>query len=275
MLLFLRLSTVCGWGYSCLLAALLMPPLAPQAPPPTANYLIPLKNKNLSYLWRSNRLIFYGTTAADMAAAAGTVDYAFPEPLGFIGANYQRFYLHYTSVRPDPARPYVYQVSGKTRVKTNVCAFTGTLTVVKAELYKAPNSSYPQFREGELTCRVELAEDRRQPGSGTISGTLTTYFYLDAKGQPQYNTLEPSDGFNNNQCVATWTSYATHQRKPCHWGDFKIPESGDLDFSISDVMITAKYVPNGWQTYTAAQGGDETNAKTRQARAEEKRAWWK
>ena len=79
----------------------------------------------------------------------------------------------------------MYRVNGKTRVKANVCAFTGTITVTKARLYQAPNSEYPQFREGELTCRVELAEDRRQPGSGTISGTLTTYSYLDKQGQPQ------------------------------------------------------------------------------------------
>jgi hypothetical protein len=169
----------------------------------------------------------------------------------------------------------VYRVSGKTRVKTNVCAFTGTITVTKARLYKAPNAEHPQFREGELTCRVELAEDRRQSGSGTISGTLTNYFYLDAKGQPQYNTLEPMDGFSNNQCVATWTSYATQQRKPCHWGDFKIPASGDLDFSVSDFEVAAKYVPNGWQTYMAALEGQDDSPKTRQARAEEKRAWWK
>ena len=270
MHLFLRFPNALWWYCGCLLAALLvMPQAAPaQALPPSTDYLAPLKAKNLSYLWRADQLVFYGSKAADSA------DNSFPEPLGFIGANYQRFYLHYTSVRPTPSRPYVYQVSGKTRVKTNVCAFTGTITVVKAQLYKALNSSYPKLREGELTCRVELAEDRHQPGSGTISGTLTTYFYLDAKDQLQYNTLEPGDGFNNNQCVAIWTSYTTHQRKPCHWGDFKIPASGDLDFSISDVMITAKYVPNGWQTYTAAQVGDDDNPKTRQARAEEKRAWW-
>jgi hypothetical protein len=115
---------------------------------------------------------------------------------------------------------------------------------------------------------------RRQAGSGTISGTLTTYFYLNAKGQPQYNTLEPSDGFNNNQCVATWTSYTTQQRKPCHWGDFKIPDSGDLDFSVSDFEVAAKYVANGWQTYMAALEGQDDSPKTRQARAEEKRPWW-
>ena len=266
MLLFLRLSTTRWGGYGCLLAALLVvPQVAPaQAPPPSTDYLAPLKTKNLSRLWRADRLVFYGTKSTDV----------FPEPLGFIGANYQRFYLHYTSVRPDPASPYVYRVSGKTRVKTNVCAFTGTITVTKARLYKAPSSEYPKFREGELTCRVELAEDRQQPGSGAISGTLTTYFYLDAQGQPQYNTLELMDGFDNNQCVATWTSYATRQRKPCHWGDFKIPASGDLDNSVSDFEVAPKYVAYGWQTYMAALEGNGDTPKFRQARAEEKRPWW-
>ncbi|MFD1874883.1 hypothetical protein [Hymenobacter bucti] len=266
MRLFFPLRAARWWWCGCLLAGLLGLPLAgsAQAPPPSIDYLAPLKTKNLTRLWRADQLTFYATKGTGV----------FPEPLGFIGADYQRFYLHYTSVRPDPARPHVYLVSGKTRVKTNVCAFTGTITVTKARLYKAPNTEYPQFREGELTCRVELAEDRRQPGSGTISGTLTTYFYLDAKGQPQYNTLEPSDGFNNNQCVATWTSYATQQRKPCHWGDFKIPDAGDLDFSVSDFEVAAKYVANGWQTYMAALEGQDDTPKTRQARAEEKRPWW-
>jgi hypothetical protein len=235
------------------------------SPPPSTDYYAALKTKDLSQLWRANQLTFYGSSNSDV----------FPEPLGFIGSDYQRFYLHYSSVRPNSARPYVYQVSGKTRVKTNVCAFTGTITVVKARLYKAPNAEYPQFREGELTCRVELAEDRKQPGSGTILGTMTTYFYVDAKGQPRYNTLEPADGFSNNQCVATWTSYATGQRKPCHWGDFKIPEAGDLDFSVSEFMVSKKYVARGWQTYMAALEGNDDSPATRQARAEEKRQWWK
>ena len=76
-----------------MLAALLAQPQAAQAPPPSADYLVPLKAKDISRLWRADQLVFYGTSSPDV----------FPEPLGFLGANYQRFYLHYTSVRQDSA----------------------------------------------------------------------------------------------------------------------------------------------------------------------------
>ncbi|MDO7874400.1 hypothetical protein Q5H93_06620 [Hymenobacter sp. ASUV-10] len=239
-----------------------------QTVPPGTDYRAALKTQNLSRLWHADRLTFYGAT--------GTV--AFPEPLGFIGKDYQRFYLHYTSVQQDPANPLVYRVAGKTRVKSNVCAFTGTLTIVKALRYNAPNANEPQFREGELTCRVELAENRAQPGSGTIRGTLTTYFYLDKQGQARYNTLEAqADGWGNNQCVATWTSYATGQAKPCHWGDYRIAESGTLDIGAGEFSINDKYVQNGWQTYQQALLTSDSphDPAGQRAKAEERRQWWK
>jgi hypothetical protein len=83
-------------GYGCLLTALLALPVAAlaQAPPPSTDYLAPLKTKDLSYLWRTDQLVFYGTKAAD-----GT-DNAFPEPLGFIGANYHYEKLLLTTCLP-------------------------------------------------------------------------------------------------------------------------------------------------------------------------------
>ncbi|RTQ49000.1 hypothetical protein EJV47_15535 [Hymenobacter gummosus] len=238
-----------------------------QNPPPGVDYYAALKSQNLASLWLATR-----RTHPDAQMGKPAV---FPDPIGFIGPNYQRFYLHYTSIKKDPANPYVYRVAGKTRVKNNVCAFTGTITVLKARLYKAPNAEYPQFREGELTCRVELAEARSQPGSGTIRGTLTTYFYLDAQQRPQYNLLEMhADGFSNNECRGTWTSYATGQSKKCNWGDFFIPDAGPLRFSDTEFQIAEPYRANGWQTYQLALIGDDNEA-TRKARAEEQRAWWK
>ena len=247
---------------------LLSPAVPAQTPPPGTDCRATLKTQDLSPLWRAERLTFYGTKGTD----------PFPEPLGFIGADYQRFYLHYTRVQQDPAHPGVYRVSGKTRVKNTVCAFTGTITLVRARRYTAPNAEYPQFREGELNCRVELAEDRRQPGSGTIRGTLTTYFYLDQQGQARYNTLEAqADGWGNNQCVATWTSYATGQGKPCHWGDFRIAESGPLDIGAGEFYVGDQYLRHGWQTYQQAKlaEGNAQDPVGRKAQAEETRQWWK
>ena len=167
---------------------LLLPLMAPaQATPPSIDYYAALKGKNLSTLWLATRRVH---PDKQMQAAVVKPNEPFSDPIGFIGPTYQRFYLHYTSIRPDATNPYLYHVTGKTRVKNNICAFAGTITVAKARLYKEPNREYPQYREGELTCQVALAEDRQQSGSGTIRGTLTTYFYVDKQGQLQYDLLE-------------------------------------------------------------------------------------
>lgn len=56
---------------------------------------------NLATLWHAPKIFFVG--------APQPWD-TFPEPLGFIGSNYQRFYLHYTSVVKDAKNPYQYNV---------------------------------------------------------------------------------------------------------------------------------------------------------------------
>jgi len=244
-----------------------------QTTPPSTDYYPALKSKNVSTLWLAIRRVH---PDKEMQAADVAPNEPFPDPIGFIGPTYQRFYLHYTSIRPDAANPYVYRVAGKTRVKNNICAFTGTITVTKARLYKEPNIEYPQYREGELTCQVALAEDRQQPGSGIIRGTLTTYFYVDKQGQPQYNLLEMfADGFSNNECVGTWTSYTGSPPKTCNWSDFFIPKADALRFTDTEFQIEPKYRANGWQTYQTVLIGDARDPRYKKALAEEKRAWWK
>ena len=53
----------------------------------------------------------------------------FPEPIGFIGNDYQRFYIHFSSVIKNKKNPYQYDVRGKTKVKNTRHAFKGTITI--------------------------------------------------------------------------------------------------------------------------------------------------
>ncbi len=221
---------------------------------------------NLATLWHAPKIFFVG--------APQPWD-TFPEPLGFIGSNYQRFYLHYTSVVKDAKNPYQYNVKGKTRVNNNICSFTGTITVEQAKRNLEPHPEYPKYKYGYLICRVDLREDPKQPGSGTIKGRLTTNWYLNPMNQFAYDTLIPEDGFNNNQCIACWTSFKSGKSKPCHWGDFRIPESRDLDHGVGEFYVTDKYLDNGWRNYMQAKLVDDGRPEGKKALIEEKRQWWK
>lgn len=165
-------------------------------------------------------------------------------------------------------------MQGKTRVKNHICRFSGTITLVKAFIYHDKNKEYPQYSEGKVECAVDFWEDKRQQGSGHIEGKLVSNWYLDKKNIIQYNILDAaSDGFDNNQCTATWTAYNWGTTKICNWGDYRIPDSGNLDIGAGEFYVNEKYLSNGWQFYNLLTG-DAEKEKVRQAKAEEKRKWW-
>ena len=90
---------------------------------PAVDCCAALKKQNLSCLWNQATIYHVGGKA---------VIGPFTEPLGFISPAYQRFYLHYTTVCQNAINPYLYHMAGKTRIKNNICAFTGTLAVRRA-----------------------------------------------------------------------------------------------------------------------------------------------
>ncbi len=229
--------------------------------PKSVDYFANIKNYNLSKLW-----------CADSIQTEGDGEkILFPEPLGYIGDNYQRFYIHYLIVAKIKEKPYQYKVYGKTKVKDNISNFSGTITVKNAMLYK--ESDDPKYKQGTVTCDVIFYEDSTQTSSGIIKGILTTEFCVDKKGKLSYDALMiVADGYYNNQCKATWTSYKTGKSKRCNWGDFRMPDSKELDSGAGDVVISEKYAKNGWETFVAAYSADSDKAE--KALKIESKKWW-
>ena len=195
--------------------------------------------------------------------------------LGFIGDDYQRFYIHFISVIQNPENPYEYFAYGKTKVKNNICEFQGIIKIVSAEIYN--DSDIPSYTQGFTICEVVLYEDKKQVHTGFFKGGLRSDFLIDDKGNFRYDAINISaDGFSNNQFTGIWTSYKTKTPKKCHWGDYRIPDCGDLDCGTGLFMVWEKYQKNGWQSYVKCHHMSYSDEKSYQKSCEEELfKWWK
>lgn len=196
------------------------------------------------------------------------------EILGFIGDDYQRFFIHFISIIQNPTNPYEYLVYGKSKVKETICSFQGIITIKQSRIYK--NGDIPAYKQGFATCEVILYEDKKQPSTGFFKGKLTSNFIIDSKGQFRYDALMfVADGFSNNQFVGSWTSYKTNTSKKCNWGDYRIPESGNFDIGAGEFSPDDKYLKNGWENYRLAYSYDQDKPESKKARQKEDDQWWK
>ena len=199
--------------------------------------------------------------------------------VGFIGAGYQRLQVKILTVNQSTTDPALYYVAGKTRVLGTVRSFGGTLRL--QQVREAKPVKHRDMEEGpapDVTMEglavgsYELMENKKLDRTGVFRGVVATNWYLDSKGQLHYNDLDMvADSYSNNRFVGTWTSYLTKKSLRCNWGDYRVPNSGDLDIGAGEFSPAKKYEANGWHTYIAALADPENTA----ARQQEKQAWWK
>lgn len=202
--------------------------------------------------------------------------------LGIIGDNYQRLYIHLTRIKKvDDTR---YEVWGLSKVRDIKCSFHGFFTVIDCEIMESyshleleelkrndpevwERCKYPTFR---IKTEWKIVESPTQRGAGTFHGTMITDVYKKNK-KFYYNDLEfkVSDSFSNNLFVGNWTSLRTKKSKKCCWGDFRIPQCGDLDIGAAEFIPNRKYLSFGWESYY-----DAYVLHNEKAMAIEQEEWW-
>jgi len=196
------------------------------------------------------------------------------EPLGFIGDNYQRLYIHFISMIQNIDNPYEYFVYGKSKVKNNICEFQGTIVVKDAKMDK--DLEFPELKAGYIQCDYHFFEDQNKAGTGQFKGTCKLNWYFDKKNKLKYNALiASSDDFTNSEFIGQWISYKTGVKKRCNWGDYRIPDSGDLDSGAGEFVVNEKYKQNGWENYSKAYLYSNPNSEESvKARKIEELKWW-
>ena len=189
--------------------------------------------------------------------------------LGYIG-NGQRLYMHFDTIYKDPVKPQYYHVEGKSKVKQNLCSFTGGITIHSF----APNEeSDSLIKRYHLKAQYQLNEDANQRGSGFFAGRLTSDFFI-YRDSICFDEVEGGeDGYNNNQFEGRWTSYRTKISKKANFGIGRIPDSSDLDGGTAEFYVTPNKQHLGWESYMKAF--ETETPEGQKAQAEEDREWWK
>lgn len=196
------------------------------------------------------------------------------QPLGCIDSNYQRLYIHFSSVKKNPENPLQYICSGATRVQNIICHFNGTLEIENAT---SMANSYSDFNRhfAALVFNVKLFEDSTEFESGVFSGKLSSNCYFKNGFEILYNGLNfNTDNFSNNLFTGQWQNYSNGATKICRWGDYRIPNSDDLDVGSDNFSVNDRYINNGWLDYMDAWGTSGDATKTQKARDNEARQWW-
>ena len=199
---------------------------------------------------------------------------------GFIGDERQRIYIKFIKVTKSPSKADEYEVFGKSMVKNNVCDFHGTITITNIRNAKITATGVDnEFKnkgikgEYRAVSDYNFAENKSKPHSGIFKGSFKTDFYIDKNGKANYDDIEKeSDSFSNNQFAGIWVAYNGKASKTCNWGDYRIPNSGDLDGGAGEFSPTDKYLKFGWQNLRDSYGND---AKSKLAKKQEAVKWWK
>jgi hypothetical protein len=171
--------------------------------------------------------------------------------LGYIGSNYQRLYVTLGVAKKKSTTEYV--VSGFSKVKTNLCDFSGVIkNIAFYERSKPYGEEYNKASKvGALVAEFVFAEDKSQKSAGVFHGYLITDWYIDAKGELIYDAVMlDADDWQNNQFLGEWLSYDGGTPKLVAWGDGRMPLSRDaLDIGNNEVVINPKYIKNGWNDF--------------------------
>ncbi len=207
----------------------------------------------MKYLWLALFLVALPASAqdpTDVTAKYVARDFsALLKPktqfLGYQGPNYQRLRVVFLSVARDTAGNY--QIGGYTLLEGKQTPFSGTVSVEKIELL--PNRHFGVDGEFKGRVRVEGVLHGRylfsESDGSALDGTMTLAWYIDGKGRLLYDDIDiVSDGYSNNQYTGRWSLGS--QMQTANWGEYRIPDSKELDIGAGEFSASPKFKANGW-----------------------------
>ena len=174
--------------------------------------------------------------------------------LGFIGTNYKRLRITFTSIKKSEENKDVYEVEGfSTVMNKNKRTFKGTFSLLSHYKFAEQTVDVPLPKKGEIvgysTFSYELAEDENLTATGVFKGKMIVMWLKKVNAAPVYFLPFNRDSERNYQFFGTWTSYKTKKTSVASWGEYRIPCSGDFDEGVGDFIPKPQYWQYGWEEF--------------------------
>jgi len=235
-----------------------------------SNILHIIKSQDVSHLWNYGKIIWF--------AEGDTTTVKRPEFLGYIGPNYQKFDIHFSSVVQDTSNRLKYFVNGKARVDKVIKTIRGNLIIYEARRFKKGIDTLfgmnldTTLETGYIKGQYYFDEYLKSKLIGVLKGLFTTYIYLDKNNLVHYY-FWPGDSFYNNQFEGLEELCKDTMKIKCNWGDYRIPDSKGLDCGASEFIPIDKYIKYGWAHYKKQFVGNTISIENT-VNEEQEDTWW-
>lgn len=190
--------------------------------------------------------------------------------VGVLGKDYKRIDLYFYP-NFESMDSLTFAVTGRSKVKNNICDFSGTITITKVSHFWERDYDSPDWYT--IVGEYRFEENPKQKGSGVFEGDWAAYAYCDNGILYIDDENAVADGYENRTFVGIWKNYDIgYMPKLCIWGDGKLPLTGDFDLGSGELQVNEKYNSPEWESYIS---GDEIHYPVNtNEKAYYKNPWW-
>lgn len=169
--------------------------------------------------------------------------------LGYIGADYHRLHINFSNVKKASHTKYI--VSGEYKISAEARPFNGEIQITKIRKYTNLNYGVDDFMKGKINAQGIALASYFLKGDGDFQakGQMLMKWYIDSDKRLAYDDISEDEDMYANNLFCGECKVGKAQIKPCAWGHYRIPNSGDLDIGAGEFSPSQKYINNGWSDF--------------------------
>ena len=169
--------------------------------------------------------------------------------LGYIGADYHRLHINFSNVKKASHTKYI--VSGEYKISAEAHPFNGEIQITKIRKYTNLNYGVDDFMKGKINAQgIALASYfLKGDGGFQAKGQMLIKWYIDSDKRLAYDDISEDEDMYANNLFCGECKVGKAQIKPCAWGHYRIPNSGDLDIGAGEFSPSQKYINNSWSDF--------------------------